>query len=180
MSVLSTCTQHEPEWHEPYLPCHVCVHDLYMKYSYAWSYYSKEKCGTVHQTAMHTWGGTCFDILHSCTEHMHHTDSHKICIPVNKNHNISSYMHHHHHQKKRKIESHNVPYGHTLKIWFCTLPGAMHFLSGLSQILLKTMSNFIQFYTSYTYVSHIFTFVFSVQAKEIHAVSQLSYTTKKN
>ena len=75
---------------EPYLPCHVCVHDLYKKYSFAWHYYSKEKCGTAHQTAMHTWGGTCFDILHRCTEHMHHLDSHKIHIPVNKNHNTSS------------------------------------------------------------------------------------------
>lgn len=82
--------QQESTGQELYLPCHVCVHDLYKKYSCVRRYYCKEKCGTVHQTAMHTWGGTCFDILHSCTAHMHHTDSHKIYIPANKNHNISS------------------------------------------------------------------------------------------
>ena len=82
--------QQEKTGQELYLPCHVCVHDLYKKYSCVWHHYSKKKCGTVHQTAMHTWGGTCFDILRSCTEHMHHTDSHKIHIPANKNHYISS------------------------------------------------------------------------------------------
>jgi hypothetical protein len=76
-----------------------------------------------------------------------------------------TYRHHH----KNRIQSHSIPFGHTVKIQVCARPDCKHFLSGLSQILPKILLNVIEFHASYTYVSQIFT-LFSGSGQRKHVV----------